>query len=103
MAIGLKQWLLKPGMIGGELIYELKIKASEVPEDELSAFKFVTATGEWLDVPDGTPNQIITHTGVRNFRLKPETKRDSYFSLPNAEEAPIEWTRGRHLAGGIEM
>lgn len=70
-AIGLKQWRLNPREVDDELIYELKVDADAVPEDKPTAFKFVTADGEWLDVPDGAPNLVLTHAGVRNFKLNP--------------------------------
>ncbi len=72
MAIGLKAWRLNPQEIDGELIYELKVKAEAVPEAGPSAFKFVTVEDEWLDVPDGAPNLMLTHNGVRNFTLNPQ-------------------------------
>ena len=70
-AIGLKQWQLNPCEIEDEWIYELKVKAEAVPEACTSAFKFVTETGEWLDVPEGAPNLTMTHSGVPNFKLNP--------------------------------
>lgn len=71
MAIGLKCWRLDPRTIDGEIIYELKVNVDAIPNDRPSAFKFVTADGEWLDVPGGAPNLILTHAGVRNFKLNP--------------------------------
>jgi pullulanase/glycogen debranching enzyme len=71
MAIGLKQWHLNPREMDDELIYELKVKTDALPMDRPSAFKFVTTEGEWLDVPDGAPNLMLTHAGVRNFKLNP--------------------------------
>lgn len=73
-AIGFPDWKLTAERVKGgtdERMYEVRIPSERIPLDRNSAFKFVTSTGEWLDVPEGVPNLLLTHTGVRNFKLNP--------------------------------
>lgn len=70
-AIGQTQWELKPTSEAPETVYEVRVPMKLIPKDRLLDFKFVTAEGEWLDVPDSAPNRAVKD-GVANFIFNPK-------------------------------
>lgn len=98
-AIGKSAWELKPLSDEIDTTYELRVPLKKIPADQRAQFKFVTAAGEWLDVPDSAPNRVSPH-GVNNFEFHGEQsgKHIFHFTLePDFEPVGNEcivWRRG---------
>lgn len=77
-AAGQSDWELKPASEAAETRYELKVPLNRLPCDKKFAFKFVTGSGDWLDVPDSAPNRV-SEGGVANFLFNPEQSGQHIF------------------------
>ncbi len=70
-AIGTSAWELKPLDDSLETAYELRVPAKLLPVKGRAMFKFVTETGDWLNVPDSAPNRACDPDGASNFEFNP--------------------------------
>jgi pullulanase/glycogen debranching enzyme len=71
-AIGQPEWELVR-LEGSEgATYTVSVPAKEIPEGKTFKFKFVTAGGDWLNVPDSAPNLVRSADGVTNFEFNPQ-------------------------------
>jgi len=87
-AIGKTEWRLKPAKNSQGLVYELRVPTKVLPEEKTAAFKFVTDSVDWLDVPDTAPNLICDPSGATNFVFDPNLtgKQLFRFYLPEGYE-----------------
>ena len=79
-AIGAPAWELK--VVDGataEKIYEIAVPLKALPRKGRASFKFVTADGNWLNVPESAPNQICGADGERNFEFDSESAGKQVF------------------------
>ncbi|MGJ8638116.1 MAG: alpha-amylase family glycosyl hydrolase [Opitutaceae bacterium] len=83
-AIGKSEWQLKPLKQSKGSVYELRVPAKLLPAKEVAAFKFVTESGDWLNVPDTAPNFTRDPSGATNFIFNPKLtgKHMFRFHLP---------------------
>jgi pullulanase len=84
-AIGKSKWELKPESDASDAIYELCVPLKSLPQDEKATFKFVTDSGEWLDVPDSAPNRVSREDGVSNFEFNPKQSGRHIFRFRTPE------------------
>ena len=72
-AMGDPAWCLRPKKdpLTGSPIYELVVPVNKLAISEPQRFKFVTANGRWLDVPDTAPNWVKLANGIGNLELDP--------------------------------
>ncbi|MGJ8650738.1 MAG: alpha-amylase family glycosyl hydrolase [Opitutaceae bacterium] len=88
-AIDQTEWELKPVADSPDsATYELRVPVKALPAKGVSAFKFVTESGDWLDVPDSAPNRVSDPTGAANFEFNPAWtgKQMFRFYLPEGYE-----------------
>ena len=80
-AIGQPEWeLLMDNRVGAGR-YTLSVPVDKIPEDSEAQFKFVTLSGEWLDVPANVLNRLQVGEGMVNFGLNPQQTGQHVFRL----------------------
>ncbi len=70
-AVGKKEWQLRPMKLDGREFYGLSLKPGAIDHSQHHCFKFVTASGVWLDVPASAPNVMVDAEHNRNYQLRP--------------------------------
>lgn len=85
-AIGKPEWELVPldDSIGGG--YEVHVPLKKLPKETVGQFKFVTASGTWLNVPESAPNLVHCMDGVANFEFNPKQSGKHIFRYKTAAD-----------------
>lgn len=94
-AIGDPKWRLQPRVLRGEKYYVLDLPKADIDGSKPMAFKFVTHSGNWLEVPADATNVIMDSDGNRNYRIRPHRtgRHRFYFKTPH----PLSKSAGAHL------
>ena len=81
-AIGKSEWELVPQKKGKHrLFHRLKIPVQQISEEKPLEFKFVTDSGDWLDVLVNAPNAVTNSDGFVNLQLNPQQTGKHIFRL----------------------
>lgn len=90
-AIGDSDWLVKWSEAEGGHVLEWEGQADEFYGSPLQRFKFVTATGHWLEVSGEAPNIVADDTGNRNHVIDPDRTGGHRFGFKVDE--PVDLTQ----------
>ncbi|MFQ3224573.1 MAG: pullulanase [Lentimonas sp.] len=71
-AIGEPEWELVPLNDEAGTTYEVSVPLKDIPAGDSFKFKFVTESGDWLDVPDSAANMVRCVDGISNFEFNPQ-------------------------------
>lgn len=66
-AVGERAWRMRKGLVKGERCHVLSIAQEVLDAEEAATFKFVTGTGQWLEVPERVRNTHIDGFGIKNY------------------------------------
>lgn len=73
-AVGDSKWQLQVVNASAEnKTFEISVPLKALPRKGRAAFKFVTAEGTWLNVPESAPNQVCDADGQYNFEFDSES------------------------------
>lgn len=99
-AIGMDEWRMSHGEVGGHACHVLAVKRSRFDGLEEATFKFVTGDGHWLDVPQDARNTHVDDFGIKNylFSLRRTGRHIFRFTAP----LPLNQAEGRHLYARID-
>ncbi len=68
-AIGNASWKMKRGEVMGRACRVLAIQEKQFRDIGSATFKFVTGSGQWIDVPDDARNTHVDGLGIKNFKF----------------------------------
>ena len=90
-------WQLRRERVGGKEYLVKRLSRQSLSGYEPVDFKFVTKTGQWLEVPAEAANVVIDSEGNRNLRVDPNRTGQHIFKfqfdreLPPGEVLTLHW------------
>lgn len=81
-AVGKSEWeLIFQKKKKDTCIYSLKVPVQRLSDAPSFEFKFITGSGDWLDVPEGAPSAVRNSGGFINYKLNPQQTGKHIFRL----------------------
>lgn len=81
-AVGKSEWeLIFQERKNDANIYSLKVPVQRLSDRPSFEFKFITGSGDWLDVPEGAPSAVRNPEGFINYKLNPQQTGKHIFRL----------------------
>lgn len=68
-AIGNPDWKMKPARIAGTPCRVLTVAEEDLQDIDNGYFKFVSGSGQWIDVPEDARNTHVDKLGIKNFKF----------------------------------
>lgn len=104
-----RTWRLEVATISGETYFLLNVQRDRIFKRSKTAFKFVTGTGEWLELPSDAPNTITDKSGNLNFFVHPHRTghHQFLFSTPHpidhSGQSTVIWRQDGHEEEALMM
>lgn len=101
--IGDPDWCLKKGQVLGQPCRVLMVPKEEFDHLEDATFKFVTGSGEWIEVPEVAKNTHVDSLGIKNYLFEPKRTGRHRFSFTTPLPLNQAGDRRLHVRIGGEV
>lgn len=94
-AIGDPRWKLTPALVRGRQCHGLHLPQHQLEGLDCATFKFVTGSGQWIEVPEDTANVHVDTFGIKNYLFSPHRSGSHLFKIEFP--LPLSQSEGRLL------